>query len=242
MNSESTSTHPARNKPDATTAQTVGLAASSTPSTAELARLKIRLHQSLRQFPDFPTKGILFEDILPLFADAKLHRDLIRALELHIEEHYASSGTPDVLVGLESRGFLFGPSLALKLGVGFVPVRKQGKLPGPIETASYQKEYGEDFFQIQSDGLRPGQKVLIVDDIIATGMKTALEIPSTIQVIDPSHIGGSAAAAASLVKKLGGVLIGYVFILELNFLKGRTKLDAPVATLLSSQEEGISTT
>lgn len=120
-------------------------------------------------------------------------------------------------MGLEARGFLFGPSLALRLGAAFVPVRKKGKLPGPCETAGYQKEYGEDFFQMQSDGVKPGQKVLVVDDIIATG--------------------GSAAAAGSLVKKLGGTLIGYVFILELDFLKGRAKLDAPVYTLLSSQEE-----
>ena len=133
----------------------------------ELENLKIQLKQALRQFPDFPTPGILFEDILPIFANPTLHESLIRALELHVSQ---SNEKPDVVVGLEARGFLFGPSLALRLGAGFVPVRKQGKLPGPCETAGYQKEYGEDFFQMQSDGVKPGQKVLVVDDIIATGM------------------------------------------------------------------------
>ncbi|KAL8984633.1 MAG: hypothetical protein Q9177_004647 [Variospora cf. flavescens] len=177
----------------------------------------MRLHRSLRQYPNFPSPGVLFEDILPLFADPLLHQSLIRALQLHVTNSYGEKQTPDVIVGLEARGFLFGPSLALKLGAGFVPVRKPGKLPGLTETAAFEKEYGKDFFQIQSNGIKPGQRVLIVDDIVATG--------------------GSAAAAGSLVKKLGGTLLGYVFILELDFLKGREKLDAPVHTLLSSQEE-----
>ncbi|MCJ1288133.1 adenine phosphoribosyltransferase [Xylographa opegraphella] len=206
--------HAATHKPDA--AQDLRLPPTPPTSTSELAGLKIRLQRSLRQFPDFPSPGILFEDILPLFADAALHRDLLRALELHILEHHPSADDrPDVIVGLEARGFLFGPSLALRLGAGFVPVRKQGKLPGPTQTAGYEKEYGTDFFQIQADAIRPGQKVLVVDDIIATG--------------------GSAAAAGSLVRKLGGSLIGYVFILELDFLQGRQKLDAGASTLLSSQ-------
>ncbi|KAF2677330.1 adenine phosphoribosyltransferase 1 [Lentithecium fluviatile CBS 122367] len=191
-----------------------GLAAAGPSPTAELASLTLNLKAALRQFPDFPSPGILFEDILPIFANPQLHEELLRALELHVAQAYEK---PDVIVGLEARGFLFGPSLALRLGAAFVPVRKQGKLPGPCETAGYQKEYGEDFFQMQKDGVRPGQKVLVVDDIIATG--------------------GSAAAAGSLVKKLGGTLLGYVFMLELDFLKGRAKLDAPVYTLLSSQEK-----
>ena len=145
------------------------------PSAAsELASLKIRLHQSIRQFPDFPAPGVLFEDILPLFSDPALHEAFIRALELHIYTNYAEGERPEVILGLEARGFLFGPSLALRLGAGFVPVRKQGKLPGPTETASYQKEYGQDFFQIQTDAIKPGQKVLVVDDIIATGMSHVL--------------------------------------------------------------------
>lgn len=106
---------------------------------------------------------------MPIFASPQLHENLLRALEIHILQAYGETNKPDVIVGLEARGFLFGPSLALRLGAGFVPVRKQGKLPGPTETAGYKKEYGEDFFQIQADGVKAGQKVLIVDDIIATG-------------------------------------------------------------------------
>lgn len=141
------------------------------PATPELASLKIKIQQSLRQYPDFPSPGILFEDILPLFRDPALHESLVRALELHITTHYPrkEGKNPDIIVGLEARGFLFGPSLALRLGAGFVPVRKQGKLPGLVETAAYEKEYGQDFFQIQADAIKPGQKVLVIDDIIATG-------------------------------------------------------------------------
>ncbi|KAL8735394.1 MAG: hypothetical protein Q9166_000939 [cf. Caloplaca sp. 2 TL-2023] len=214
---DATSSHPRRNRPDATEAPQRRLSSTTSHTSSELTNLKMRLHRSLRQYPDFPSPGILFEDILPLFADPLLHKSLIRALELQVTNSYGQDQTPDVVVGLEARGFLFGPSLALKLGAGFVPVRKQGKLPGPTETAGFEKEYGKDFFQMQSDGIKHGQRALVVDDIIATG--------------------GSAAAAGSLVKKLGGTLLGYIFILELDFLKGRDKLDAPVHTLLSSQEE-----
>lgn len=216
----STSSHPPPHSQDAT--EISGQSAHQPTSSSQLASLKVRLHKALRQFPDFPSPGILFEDILPLFSDPTLHEALIQALELHIKTNYAPGQRPDIIVGLEARGWLFGPSLALRLGAGFVPVRKQGKLPGPTETASYEKEYGQDFFQIQADAIKPGQLVLVVDDIIATG--------------------GSAAAAGSLVKKLGATLLGYVFILELDFLKGCEKLDAPVYTLLSSQEDNSTKT
>lgn len=149
-------------------ASKVGLPASDATSAAELASLKVRLRAALRQFPDFPSPGILFEDILPIFADPSLHEALIRSLELHVLANYSQK--PDVIVGLEARGFLMGPSLALRLGASFVPVRKQGKLPGPCETQGYEKEYGQDFFQMQADSIKPGQKVLVIDDIIATGM------------------------------------------------------------------------
>ena len=212
----------------------------------ELARLKMNLRAALRQFPDFPSPGILFEDILPIFADPSLHESLIHALEIQILHSIAPNAKPgsddtsqpsppfpsqsfgsrapstphnvDVIVGLEARGFLFGPSLALRLGAAFVPVRKKGKLPGPTKTASFKKEYGEDLFEIQADAIKSGQKVVVVDDIIATG--------------------GSAAAAGSLVEQLGATLLAYVFILELDFLKGRGQLDAPAYTLLASQEKG----
>jgi adenine phosphoribosyltransferase len=102
--------------------------------------------------------------------DPALHESLIRALELHILDAYGVDNKPDIILGLDARGFLFGPSLALRVGAGFVPVRKKGKLPGPTETASFEKEYGADFFQIQSDAINRGQKVIVLDDIIATGM------------------------------------------------------------------------
>ncbi|PLN77717.1 adenine phosphoribosyltransferase 1 [Aspergillus taichungensis] len=201
--------------PDAA-AQVAGQSSSHASRSAELSSLKIKLHAALRQFPDFPSPGILFEDILPIFADPTLHESLVRCLELHILETHADQ-KPDVIVGLEARGFLFGPSLALRLGAGFVPVRKQGKLPGPCETQGYEKEYGQDFFQMQAGSIKPGQKVLVVDDIIATG--------------------GSAQAGGELVKKMGGELMGFIFMLELDFLKGREKLSAPVYTLLTGQEK-----
>ncbi|RPB25060.1 adenine phosphoribosyltransferase [Terfezia boudieri ATCC MYA-4762] len=192
-------------------------------SLEELTLLKSSLRASLRQYPNFPSPGILFEDILPLFSIPSAHASLIRALEIHILATHPPALSPpfsgvDVVVGLEARGFLFGPSLALRLGAGFVPVRKAGKLPGETVKVKYEKEYGVDWFEMQKDAIKPGQKVVVVDDIIATG--------------------GSAAAAGELVKQLGGELVEYIFILELDFLKGREKLGAPVYTLLNGQEEG----
>lgn len=171
------------------------------------------LRSKLRQFPDFPEQGILFEDILPIFQDPKAFETLVTSLERHIR---STHGAVDVIVGLDARGFLFGPTLALRLGAAFVPVRKVGKLPGKCVTAEYVKEYGKDVFAMQEGAITAGQKVVIVDDIIATG--------------------GSAGAAGKLVKQLGGQTAGYVFMLELDFLKGRDQLDAPVFTLLKSQE------
>ncbi|KAL4753376.1 hypothetical protein BDW72DRAFT_168885 [Aspergillus terricola var. indicus] len=210
------SQHTASTSPDASsTTQVAGHPSSATSRAAELASLKVKLRAALRQFPDFPSPGILFEDILPIFSDHSTHEALVRCLELHILETLADE-KPDVVVGLEARGFLMGPSLALRLGAGFVPVRKQGKLPGPCETQGYEKEYGQDFFQMQSDAIKPGQKVIVIDDIIATG--------------------GSAYAAGELIKKMGGNVLGFVFLLELEFLHGRDKLSAPVHTLLTGQE------
>ncbi|KAJ4984718.1 adenine phosphoribosyltransferase [Stagonosporopsis vannaccii] len=217
---EATAAHPPAGKPDPTLESNASQRRLSAPGPAastELANLKVTLKGALRQFPDFPAPGILFEDILPIFADPSLFEALVHALELHIKQTFTEK--PDVIVGLDARGFLFGPTLALRLGAAFVPVRKRGKLPGPCETAEYMKEYGADFFQMQADAVKPGQKVLIVDDIIATG--------------------GSAAAAGTLVEKLGGNVLEYIFILELDFLKGRDKLNAPVYTLLSGQEEKL---
>ncbi|ROV96359.1 hypothetical protein VPNG_09073 [Cytospora leucostoma] len=192
---------------------------SSSSTAAELASAKLTLEKALRRFPDFPIPGINFLDIMPWFLDPVVHATLLRSLELQLL-HFGGSNNaikPDVVVGLDARGFLFGPSLALRLNASFVPVRKQGKLPGPCVTAEYLKEYGADYFQLQKDAIKPGQTVLVVDDIIATG--------------------GSAAAAGDLVKQLGGVLVGYLFIIEIPFLKGRDKLDdVPVVTLLDTDD------
>ncbi|KAF7534596.1 hypothetical protein G7Z17_g13339 [Cylindrodendrum hubeiense] len=179
-------------------------------SSAELASAKISLRKSLRNFPDFPIPGIDFVDIMPLFADPVVHATLLDALELQIAEVFPTK--PDVIVGLDARGFLFGPGLALRLGVPFAAVRKQGKLPGPCATAEYVKEYGKDFFQMQIDAVSEGQKVLVVDDIIATG--------------------GSAKAAADLVNQLKGEVVGYTFILEIPGLNGREKLGGVPTTIL----------
>jgi adenine phosphoribosyltransferase len=163
---------PPHNNEDESVTSTISRLSTTAPAgAAELARLTLDLRASLRQFQDFPTPGVLFEDIMPLFADVSLHESLIRALEIHCLQAYGADGhTPDVVVGLDARGFLFGPSLALRLGAGFVPVRKKGKLPGPTIMAGYAKEYGEDLFQIQAGSIKSGQRVLVVDDIIATGM------------------------------------------------------------------------
>lgn len=166
----STSSHPPSDAPDATSqGPSSGQSAATTSASAELAAAQIRLKKGLRQYPDFPSPGILFEDICPLFADPSLHALLIDTLVKFVSTANGGPDRPDVIVGLDARGFLFGPSLALRLDAGFVPVRKRGKLPGKTVSASYTKEYGEDVFELQSDAIKAGQKVLVVDDIIATG-------------------------------------------------------------------------
>jgi adenine phosphoribosyltransferase len=160
--------HASRSEPESST---------TSASASELSRTKISLRAALRNFPDFPIKGIDFVDILPLFANHELHESLIRALELQVLA-FTNGKKPDVIVGLDARGFLFGPSLALRLGAGFAPVRKPGKLPGPTTEAAFEKEYGQDHFQMQQDAVKPGQTVLVVDDIIATG-KSSSGLPTT---------------------------------------------------------------
>ncbi|CAH2355504.1 adenine phosphoribosyltransferase [[Candida] railenensis] len=183
---------------------------------SEISALAQELSSSLRKFPDFPSKGILFEDFLPIFEKPELFKKLLKAFKLHLEE----KGTKvDYVVGLESRGFLFGPTLALELNAGFIPVRKPGKLPGPVVSVEFQKEYGSDRFEMQEGVIPKGSSVLIVDDILATG--------------------GSAYGAGELVKKNGGEVTEYLFVMELDFLKGRDKLGAPVFTLLSGQEKKL---
>lgn len=179
QSAQSQETSPDASRPTATTASAAqdasgGQSTTAAAAAAELASTKIGLYDALRRFVDFPVKGIVFIDIMPIFRDPAAHASLLRALELqalHFPAPAAGANAPwvDIVVGLDARGFLFGTGLALRLGAGFAPVRKQGKLPGPCVTASYEKEYGADYFQIQEDAIKPGQKVLIVDDIIATG-------------------------------------------------------------------------
>jgi len=164
---------------------------------------------------DFPKKGINFCDILPIFRNPLGFEALIT----HLIHHLVSETIPaspnkriDVVVGLDARGFLLGPTIALRLGAAFVPVRKRGKLPGECVQATYEKEYGPDEFKMQADAIVPGQTVIIVDDIIATG--------------------GSAAAAGELVAKQGGAMLKYLFVAEATSLGGAAKLDAPVYSIV----------
>ncbi len=153
----------------------------------------------IREIPDFPKPGILFYDITTLLKDAPGLRATIDALRHHYE-----SAAIDVVVGIEARGFIFAPAVAYSLKAGFVPVRKPKKLPAPVERVEYALEYGTDVVEIHRDAIQPGQRVLIVDDVLATG--------------------GTAAAVAQLVQKLGGTVAGLAFVIELDFLHGRAKL------------------
>jgi adenine phosphoribosyltransferase len=163
----------------------------------------------IRNVPDFPKPGILFKDITPLLSNAEGLRQTARLLT----KPYTTEEV-DVIVGMESRGFLFGTTMAMELNAGFVPVRKPNKLPFHKYSAAYELEYGTDSVEIHSDAIREGDKVLIHDDLIATG--------------------GTAAAATKLVHQMGGIVVGYSFIIELTFLNGREKLQhtAPVISLL----------
>ncbi len=157
------------------------------------------LKQLIREVPDFPKPGILFYDITTLLKDARGLKAVIDALKAHYEQ----AGVETVL-GIEARGFIFAPALACSLGAGFVPVRKPKKLPAATEGVEYSLEYGTDRLEIHRDAIQPGQRVLILDDLLATG--------------------GTAAAVAKLVEKLGGQVAGLGFVVELDFLKGREKL------------------
>jgi adenine phosphoribosyltransferase len=157
------------------------------------------LSKFIRDVPDFPKKGILFKDITPLVGDAAALREACTRLA----DPFRGRGVEKV-VGIESRGFIFGSPVAERLGAGFVPLRKPGKLPYKVIRETYQLEYGSDCVEIHEDAIRPGQKVLLVDDLLATG--------------------GTMAAACRLVEKLGGEVAGIAFVVELCFLGGRKKL------------------
>jgi adenine phosphoribosyltransferase len=157
------------------------------------------LKSLIREVPDFPKPGILFYDITTLLKDAQGLKSVIDGLT----EGYRGLGI-DTVVGIEARGFIFAPAVAYALGAGFVPVRKPGKLPAAAERVEYQLEYGTDVLEVHRDAVEIGKRVLVVDDVLATG--------------------GTAAAVAQLIRKLDGELVGFEFVIELDFLKGREKL------------------
>ncbi len=158
------------------------------------------LKQFIREVPDFPKPGINFYDITTLLKDSQ---GLKRTLDA-LKERYKGSQI-DTVVGIEARGFFFAPAVAYSLGAGFVPVRKPGKLPSKVQQVEYALEYGTDKLEIHQDAIASGQRVLIVDDVLATG--------------------GTAKAVADLVGRLGGTLAGLSFVIELDFLNGRSKLE-----------------
>src|SRR5690242_6166077 len=157
------------------------------------------LKKLIREVPDFPKKGILFYDITTLLKDRLGLAMLIDALS----EHYIKAGI-DLVLGMEARGFIFGPAVAYRLNAGFVPVRKPGKLPAATQRLEYQLEYGSNVLEIHKDAIQKGQRVIIVDDLLATG--------------------GTAAATVALAKTLGADVRGLGFVVELDFLRGREKL------------------
>ncbi len=157
------------------------------------------LKSKIRDVPDFPKPGIVFKDITTLLGEAAAFR---QALDLMVE--LCRDRAVDKVVAIESRGFIVGGALADRLGAGFVPVRKPGKLPAKSIRASYELEYGTDNLEVHEDALRPGEEAWVIDDVIATG--------------------GTARAAGQLVERLGGRVVGYAFLVELGFLNGRAKL------------------
>jgi adenine phosphoribosyltransferase len=167
-----------------------------------------QIRSKVRDVPDFPKKGIIFKDITPVLGDKDAFK---KAIDI-MAARYEGKGI-DQVVGIESRGFIFGAPLAYKLGAGFTPVRKKGKLPADTVGVTYELEYGTDTLEIHKDALGPGHRVVIVDDLLATG--------------------GTAEAVTRLVAQLGAEVVEIAFMIELEFLKGREKLpDVPIYSLL----------
>jgi adenine phosphoribosyltransferase len=160
---------------------------------------ELDLASLIRDVPDFPSKGIVFKDVMPLLADAVAFRETIDRLAT-----WAGPRTPDVILGAEARGFIFGGALAYALGCGFVTARKPGKLPYRTIEAQYALEYGTDSLEVHIDAIEPGARVIVLDDVLATG--------------------GTARAKIELVERLGGVVVGALFVIELSFLNGRDRI------------------
>ncbi len=160
-----------------------------------------RIREAIRDIPDFPKPGIIFKDITPVLADEVLFSTMIDEIVVHF-----GRGNVDKVVGVEARGFIVAAPVAYHFGAGFVPVRKAGKLPWETKSESYALEYGEETLEIHADAIAPGERVAIVDDVLATG--------------------GTAAATARLVESLGADVVGAAFIIELGFLHGRKQLES----------------
>jgi adenine phosphoribosyltransferase len=158
------------------------------------------LQAKIRDVPDFPEPGIVFKDIMPLLADPATLRETVDRLAEWIEPR-----KPDVILGAEARGFILGAAIAYKLGCGFVAARRPGKLPWETVSATYALEYGENSLELHADAISNGQRVLVHDDVLATG--------------------GTAAAICNLAEQLGGVVVGTAFVIELAFLEGRKQLE-----------------
>jgi adenine phosphoribosyltransferase len=171
--------------------------------------LTARVRAAVRDVPDFPKPGIIFKDITPVLSDAALFSDVVNHLADAMRVHRI-----DVVAGIESRGFIFGAPIANRLSAGFVPIRKPNKLPAHRVRVDYALEYGTDALEAHADAIIPGQRVLIVDDVLATG--------------------GTACAAAQLISELKGEVVGLCVLIELGFLKGREKLaDLPLHSLIT---------
>ncbi len=162
--------------------------------------MSLDLRDRILDVPDFPTEGIVFKDVMPLLADHEYLAESIRQLA-----DWTRPREPDLILGAEARGFIFGGALAYELGVGFVTARKPGKLPRETVEATYALEYGTDSLQVHRDAIAPGARVIVLDDVLATG--------------------GTAKAKVELVEGLGGTVVGALFVIELTFLNGRDRLE-----------------
>ena len=162
------------------------------------------LKHKIRTIPDYPKPGIKFRDITTLLSDPKAFKDVIDQFENH---------QIDLVVGIESRGFIIGAPLALGLGKGFIPIRKEGKLPGPTFAINYDLEYGTDRVEVHRDAIPHGSRILMVDDLLATG--------------------GTMGGSSRLIEEAGGIIVGYAFLIELLGLNGRKILDHPIFSIMN---------
>jgi adenine phosphoribosyltransferase len=162
--------------------------------------MSLDLRDRIRDVPDFPTEGVVFKDLMPLIADPRYFAETIDRLA-----EWAKPREPALVFGAEARGFIFGAALAYAIGAGFIAARKPGKLPRETVEATYELEYGTDSLEVHRDAVREGMRVIVLDDVLATG--------------------GTAQAKVRLVEQLGGVVAGVLFVIELDFLHGRNRLD-----------------